>query len=114
MRCARNKAMTIEPDNLFAEVPGALDVELVERIATGKGVRIERIVSRGHTSPEGFWYDQDENEWVVLLKGSATLRFEEEDVTLTPGDHVDIPAHTRHRVQWTAENEDTVWLVVFY
>lgn len=108
--------MGIERGNLFADIPSALEQELVERIAAGHGVRVERIVSRGHASPEGFWYDQEENEWVVLLRGRAALRVEgeDEDVTLAPGDHVDIPAHTRHRVQWTAEDEDTVWLAVFY
>jgi cupin 2 domain-containing protein len=107
--------MTITHDNLFEGIPSTLDAELVERIASGRGVRIERIVSRGHASPDGFWYDQDENEWVVLLCGGAVLRFEgHDDITLRPGDHVDIPAHTRHRVQWTAADVDTVWLAVFY
>lgn len=111
------------PDgNLFAGISGTpgerTEEELVERIAagTGAGVRVERIVSRGHASPDGFWYDQSEREWVVVLSGRARLRFEgdEDDVDLGPGDYVDIPAHTRHRVQWTAPGEDTVWLAVLY
>ncbi len=80
-----------------------------------EGLRIERIVSYGQCSPEGFWYDQDENEWVLLLDGSATLSFEEGDpVDLKPGDHLNIPAGTRHRVEKTEQNGRTVWLAVFY
>jgi cupin 2 domain-containing protein len=102
--------------NLFADIPGGVDGESVEKLASGPGVRIERIVSRGQASPEGFWYDQEEREWVVVVSGRAALRFEgdADDVVLTPGDHVDIPAHRRHRVQWTAPDEDTIWLAVFY
>jgi cupin 2 domain-containing protein len=102
--------------NLFDDIPAALEAEFAEHLVVGRGVRVERIVSRGHASPQGFWYDQDEAEWVVLLRGAAALRFEgdERDVVLRPGDHVDIPAHTRHRVQWTAPDQDTVWLAVFY
>lgn len=77
-------------------------------------MRVERIVSRGHTSPDDFWYDQDEHEWVLVLSGRAVLRFEDGDVALGPGEHVDIPAHVKHRVQWTSPGEDTVWLAVFY
>ncbi|MEZ6091453.1 MAG: cupin domain-containing protein [Pirellulaceae bacterium] len=68
-----------------------------------------------HASPEGFWYDQEENEWVVVLKGEAALLFEDgESVQMMPGDHVLIPAHRKHRVQWTTPDEPTVWLAVFY
>jgi cupin 2 domain-containing protein len=102
--------------NLFAGIPGEGVGEWTETLASGPGVRIERIVSRGQASPEGFWYDQDEHEWVVVLSGRAGLRFEgdDDDVVLGPGDHVDIPAHRRHRVQWTSPDESTVWLAVFY
>jgi cupin 2 domain-containing protein len=108
--------MSNDSGNLFEGIPAALEEELVERIAGGEGVRIERIVSRAHASPEGFWYDQDEEELVVLLKGSACLRFEGErgEVTLGPGDYLRIPAHARHRVEWTDADADTVWLAVFY
>lgn len=101
--------------NLFAEIPAALPDELVEVLARSSGVRVERIVSRGHASPEGFWYDQEEHELVVLLAGAAQLHFEGgETLTLGPGDCVDIPAHRRHRVDWTSPGEPTVWLAVFY
>jgi cupin 2 domain-containing protein len=102
--------------NLLSPLPSKLPVELVEAIVKSKHVRIERIVSTGHASPEGFWYDQKENEWVVVLKGEAKVVFEGESqpVDLKPGDHVTIPAHRRHRVEWTTPKEPTVWLAVFY
>jgi len=78
-------------------------------------VRIERIVSTGHTSPEGFWYDQAEHEWVTVLSGRAKLRYEDGlEVELGPGDAASIPAHTRHRVEWTSPNAPTVWLAFFW
>ena len=102
--------------NLLADVPAQLPEELVEVLARSRGLRIERIVSRGHSSPQGFWYDQAENEFVLLVSGSARLRFADDDeiITLGPGDHVTIPAHVRHRVESTAAGRDTVWLAVFY
>ena len=106
----------MEHGNLFAEIPATLAVELEQTLATGNGMRVERIVSRGHCSPPGFWYDQSDDEWVALLKGEARLRFEAGDrvVHLRAGDYVNIPAHEKHRVDWTAEGCDTVWLAVFY
>ena len=85
-------------------------------LAEGGQTRIERIISDAHASPEGFWYDQDEDEWVLILKGSAGLRFEEseETIVLNPGDWIDIPAHVKHRVEWTEPEQKTVWLAVFY
>ena len=103
--------------NLFQSIPDDLPDELQELLAEGEGtVRIERIVSRGHTSPPDFWYDQEEREWVVLLSGSATLQFEDEPHphTLQPGDWLNIAPHRRHRVQATAADGDTVWLAVFF
>lgn len=106
----------MESGNLYGQIPTTLTAELVQVLAGSKGMRIERIVSRGHCSPPGFWYDQSDDEWVVLLKGEARLRFEagERVVHLREGDYVHIPAHQRHRVDWTAELADTVWLAVFY
>ena len=100
--------------NLFADFPSNLREELVKVLAFGAAVRIERIVSHGHASPDDFWYDQDQHEWVVVLKGAATLRFEDETVEMKPGDFLNIPAHRRHRVEWTTPDEPTVWLAVFY
>lgn len=106
----------MEYGNLYRGIPAQLPQELMHTLAGAGSTRIERIVSRGHCSPPGFWYDQDEHEWVVLLKGAAALRFEQDDrlVRLAEGDHVTIPAHAKHRVEWTASDRETVWLAVFY
>ena len=103
-------------DNLFASLPSSLPAELIDVLVESGHVRIERIVSRGHATPTGEWYDEDRREWVVVLRGSAGLKFDDEsDVrVLKPGDHVNIAAHRRHRVEWTDTNEPTVWLAVFY
>jgi cupin 2 domain-containing protein len=106
------RAMT---NNLFHDVPQQLPQELVETLINAANVRIERIVSHGHASPAGFWYDQDQHEWVVVLKGAAQLRFEgDEPFEMKSGDFVNIPAHKRHRVEWTAPDEPTIWLAVHY
>ncbi len=102
--------------SLFKGLPSDCPDELVDILASGEGVRIERIVSTGHRSPPEFWYDQEEAEWVVVLRGRALLLFMDPPgrVELGPGDFVNIPPHRRHRVESTAENEPTVWLAVFY
>jgi cupin 2 domain-containing protein len=107
---------TATPASLFANIPSTLTGELFESIAASPQMRIERIVSRGHASPEGFWYDQPRNEWVMVVKGEAVLRFEQSGHTIRmkPGDHVNIIAGERHRVDWTSGSEDTIWLAVFY
>ena len=100
--------------NLFADLPANLPDELLTTLLNAANIRIERIVSHGHVSPEGFWYDQDEHEWVIVLQGAARLRFEDSVVEMKPGDFVNIPAHKRHRVEWTTPDELTIWLAVFY
>lgn len=104
----------ITPHNLFDEIPSTLPDEVIELLHERAGVRVERILSRGHASPDGFWYDQDRDEFVLLLKGAARLRFLEPDesVSLTPGDHVTITAHRRHRLEWTTPEELSIWLAV--
>lgn len=78
-------------------------------------MRIERIVSLGHVTPDGAWYDQDEHEWVAVLAGRARLGFDTGDsIELGPGDTWLIPAHQRHRVEWTTPHTHTVWLAVFF
>lgn len=106
----------MNPENLFDDIPANLDEERTDTLLRRPGVRIERIVSRGHASPEGFWYDQAEDEWVILLAGAAAIAFEGrgEAARLRPGDYAHIPAHTRHRVVWTEAETDTVWLAVFH
>ena len=105
-----------EAGSLFRSLPAELPEEAFEEILSRSGVRIERIVSRGHATPPGFWYDQDRNEWVLLLRGAARLEFEagNQKVDLVPGSYVNIPAGVRHRVAWTAPDEPTIWLAVWY
>lgn len=102
--------------NLFADIPANLPDELENLLVSGKQFRLNRIVSRGHTSTAGDWYDQVEAEWVVLLSGAARLEFEDESelITLHAGDHLMIAAHRRHRVQWTAPETETVWLALYF
>jgi cupin 2 domain-containing protein len=103
------------PANLFTEIPKHLPNELFTTLLEADNVRIERIVSHGHASPEGFWYDQDHHEWVIVLKGAAKLHFEDEaPVEMKPGDFINISAHKRHRVDWTTPDEPTIWLAVHY
>jgi cupin 2 domain-containing protein len=106
----------VSPQSIFNYAAPSTDTESVEEILSRNTVRIERIVSRGHRSPSGFWYDQEESEWVIVLSGSARLLFEGDDtaVVLGPGSYVNIPAHVRHRVEWTDPDQETVWLAVFY
>jgi len=110
----RTPAKLISPSNLYADLPTLLPEELIDKIVDSKEVRIERVVSTGHTSPPGFWYDQPESEWVVVLQGEATLAFEDETRILKPGDYVLIPPHRKHRVHSTSTKEQTVWLAVFF
>jgi len=103
-------------NNIFSGIPDNLPEELIEVIAERKDVRIERIVSRGHTSPDDFWYDQDTNEFVFVVSGETRLQFEgkEQLVRMKAGDYRIIPAHERHRVKWTKPDEDTIWLAVHF
>ncbi|MCF8142770.1 MAG: cupin domain-containing protein [Deltaproteobacteria bacterium] len=102
--------------SLFKDIPPELPEEIFDTICARDSVKIERIVSRGHASPEGFWYDQDRNEFVLVVKGSAGLRLEgEADIlVLKAGDYVNIGSHVKHRVEWTDASCDTIWLSVYY
>jgi cupin 2 domain-containing protein len=100
--------------NLFADLPKVLPDEFFTTLLEVANVRIERIVSLGHASPPDFWYDQDQHEWVIVLKGAARLRFDDGIVEMKPGDFITIPAHKRHRVEWTKPDEPTIWLAVHY
>lgn len=101
--------------NLFADIPSHLPEELSEVLLRADGVRVERIVSRGHNSPDGFWDEQLEDEFVVLVDGQATLQIDGEDAprALSRGDWILLPAGLRHRVEWTTPERDTIWLAVF-
>jgi cupin 2 domain-containing protein len=102
--------------NLLCNIPAALPEELFETLLQARACRLERIVSNGQASPPDFWYQQPEHEWVLLLSGAAGLRFEGEGdtVVLRPGDYLNIPAGTRHRVEWTTTLQPTVWLALHY
>jgi cupin 2 domain-containing protein len=102
--------------NLLSPLPVAKAAEHLDALLTRPGLRIERIVSQGQASPPGFWYDQAEGEWVLLLAGAARLRFADETEArlLGPGDWLDIAPHRRHRVDWTDPAVATIWLAVFY
>ena len=101
--------------NLLSDIPSELPAELFETLAEAPGVRIERIVSRGHASDPGFWYDQATRECVLVVSGRARLQFEgEEPFEVRPGDFVEIPAHRKHRVDWTDPDSPTVWLAIHF
>ena len=108
--------MKFQVNNLFSEIPSTLQEEFFLTLAESGSVRVERIVSDGHASPPGEWYDQNGDEWVLLVSGGATLLFESNatQVILTPGDHVLIPAGCRHRVEQTDMTQKTVWLAVHF
>ena len=102
---------------LFAGIEAANGAEEVfTRLLETPGVRIERIVSTGQASPPGYWYDQPEGEWVLLVSGAAGLLIEgeAEPRILQTGDWLNLPPHCRHRVEWTATDRTTVWLAVHY
>jgi cupin 2 domain-containing protein len=102
--------------NLLADLPTQLADEEITTLLAIPGLRIERIVSTGQASPPGFWYDQPQAEWVLLLHGSAGLLLEGEAAPrrLKSGDHLLLPARLRHRVAWTDPREPTVWLAVHH
>jgi len=102
--------------NIFEDIPGSLKEEAFENLLIAKHLRLERIISKGHQTPPGKWYDQDQNEWVLLLKGAATIKIakQQELIHLKAGDHLLIPAHQKHRVEWTSEEEVTIWLALFF
>ena len=105
---------TVRRGSLGDGIPAALPEELVTTLCVGAAMRVERIVSRGHASPPGFWYCQDEDELVLLVAGAARLEIEGSgELALGPGDWVDLPKGVRHRVSQTASDQDTIWLAVF-
>ena len=101
--------------NIFSNIPKTLKDEFFEDIFISKEFKIERIVSYGHSSPESGWYEEELNEWVILLEGEAILSFENrDDVMLQKGDYINITAFTKHKVSWTKPECNTVWLAIYY
>ncbi len=105
----------MELKNIFKNLPQHLKEEFFEEICSTKEFKLERIVSEGHSSPNDFWYDQDKNEFVLLISGSAELHYNDgRKFYLKPGDYLIIPAHQKHRVDWTDQNQKTFWLAIHF
>jgi cupin 2 domain-containing protein len=102
--------------NLFEDVPEKIPEEIFETLIETKSFRLERIISDGQLTPESEWYDEDENEWVILLQGSAALLLEGDKapIILQPGDYLNLPAHRKHKVLWTDIDRKTIWLAIHY
>lgn len=101
--------------NIYKQIPDNLGEEVFEVLEQSKAVKIERIISKGHASPGTGWYDQELNEWVLVLKGNASISFENETVIdLKEGDYINIPAHRKHRVISTSAITETIWLAIHY
>ncbi|MGF1871021.1 cupin domain-containing protein [Photobacterium indicum] len=102
--------------SLLTDIPSTLPTEIFQDLVKTDSIRIERIISKGHSTPDSDWYDQTENEWVLVVKGEAKILFEKgmKEQHLKEGDYVNIPAHQRHKVSWTHPAEETIWLAVFY
>lgn len=102
-------------DNIYQDIPEQLPTEIFTLLLENKNIRIERIVSHGQRTPVGEWYDQMQNEWVIVLQGQAVIEYENTQThDLNAGDYLFIPAHTRHRVSWTSGTENTVWLAIHW
>ena len=101
--------------NIYADIPSSLPNEMFNALISNENIRIERILSHGHSSPEEGWYNQDENEWVMVLEGQGVIEFDDgRVVTLSKGDYINIAAREKHKVVGTVENVVTIWLAVFY
>lgn len=102
--------------SLFDNIHSSLPDEVFETLCSSDTVKIERIISRGHSSPEGFWYDQTKNEFVLVVQGSARVRIrgEKNSIVVATGEYLNIRAHVKHRVEWTDPDIDTIWLAVHY
>jgi len=102
-------------NNIFDAIPNDIRDEVFDTLIDNTNIKIERIVSRGHHSSGSGWYEQDKNEWVIVLKGSAVLSFVDgSTVNLMQGDYINLAAHQKHRVDWTEPAADTVWLAIHY
>lgn len=101
-------------ENIFNNIPQQLPDELFQTLLSKDQIKIERIISKGHASTANDWYDQIQDEWIILLEGQAKLQFKKESsaVILNPGDYLYIPAHSKHRVHWTDPNKQTIWLAI--
>jgi len=103
-------------NNIFQNFAIDTSEELFEQLLSTPHFKLERIISTGQATPPGEWYDQPQDEWVILLSGSAGLLLENDPTIqiLQPGDYLHIPAHLRHRVEWTDHSQPTLWLALHY
>jgi len=105
----------LQVTNIFNNIPAQLNQELFQDIISKDGIKIQRIVSQGTSTQDDKWYNQENDEWVIILQGRAILSFEDDsDIKLSSGDYIHIPAHKKHKVSWTSSHEQTVWLAVHY
>ncbi len=110
---AESQTKTPKLNNLFQQLPQDQSQEQFEALLTQPGVKLERIVSNGQSTPEGEWYDQAWDEWVMILQGEAGLLIEgQQTLQMRPGDSILLPAHCRHRVEWTSPEQTTIWLAL--
>lgn len=101
--------------NLFKDLPDTLPNEIVDNVLVGQNFRVDRILSKGHSSPAEGWYDQEDNEWVILLQGEAIIEYQDgTQAVLKKGDYLNIPAHVKHKVKWTHPKKMSIWLAIFY
>ncbi len=100
--------------NIFTQIPSELKDELFEDIISSNSIKIERIISDGHTSPKKGWYKSSQNEWVIVLQGKAILELEKKSIELNVGDYFNIEADTKHKVSYTSKSEKTIWLTIYY
>ena len=102
------------PSNFFKDLPNTTDAEVIQKRCEAAGGYVERIITRGQITPPGQWYEQETDEWILLLQGEARLLFEDtgDEVLLQPGDELWIEAGRRHRVSWTLPDQVTLWLAV--
>lgn len=104
-------------NNIFEHIPESIPEEIFESILDNSNIKVERIISKGHTSPENGWYDQEMNEWVLLLEGEAKIEFEDDQnaiVTLIKGSYLFIPKNKKHKVIYTSVEPSCVWLAIFF
>jgi len=106
----------MKAENIFSGLPAELSGELIETLLQSGETRIERIISDGQVTPEGEWYDQTQDEWVIVLQGAARLQMfdQEDEIALLAGDYLHIPARCKHRVSWTDPQQKTLWLALFF